>query len=168
MVESGEYGQGKNMKSTYFSIAILSFACFSQLAHAVSDNDKEKMTSLMKDTSPYVVGMGKSADEVCHDMANDMVKKYGNQLSSIGKSPSDIRDSAYGLCFDATSSAVTAQSTEEIDMWKNAAMQNVNQTFKGDNEKSPARTFLVEAIDKSARIAKPIAFMQEIKRAETN
>lgn len=156
------------MKAKLLTIAVLSVATISFSANAVSDKDKAKMMSLMKDASPYVVGMGKSIVEVCNDMGNDMVKKYGNQLSSTGKSPSDIRDSAYGLCLDAATSAASAQSTEEVNMWKNAAMQNINQTFKGDEVKSPAREFLVEAIDKSARIAKPIAFMQEIKQEEVN
>ncbi|EFD9711413.1 hypothetical protein CLN64_004960 [Escherichia coli] len=120
--------------------------------------------SLIKDASPYVAGMGKSIDEVCQDMANDMVKKYGNQLSAIGKSPSDIRDSSYGICFDAASSASLSQSIEEVSMWKNAAMQNINATFRGENEQSPARKFLVETIDHSEKMAKTIAFMREISQ----
>ncbi|EHH8654385.1 hypothetical protein MOX61_005354, partial [Escherichia coli] len=79
------------MKSRFFTIAIFSSVLLSLTAYAASDKDKEKMMSLIKDASPYVAGMGKSIDEVCQDMANDMVKKYGNQLSAIGKSPSDIR-----------------------------------------------------------------------------
>ena len=152
------------MKSRFFTIAIFSSVLLSLAAYAASDKDKEKMMSLIKDASPYVAGMGKSIDEVCQDMANDMVKKYGNQLSAIGKSPSDIRDSSYGICFDAASSASLSQSIEELSMWKNAAMQNINATFRGENEQSPARKFLVETIDHSEKMAKTIAFMREISQ----
>ncbi|EKP4555671.1 hypothetical protein P3X41_003408 [Escherichia coli] len=152
------------MKSRFFTIAIFSSVLLSLAAYAASDKDKEKMMSLIKDASPYVAGMGKSIDEVCQDMANDMVKKYGNQLSAIGKSPSDIRDSSYGICFDAASSASLSQSIEEVSMWKNAAMQNISATFRGENEQSPARKFLVETIDHSEKMAKTIAFMREISQ----
>jgi ABC-type sugar transport system substrate-binding protein len=153
------------MKANFFTIALLSVVAISFSASAVSDKDKAKMMSLMKDASPYVVGMGKSAHEVCQDLANDMVKKYGNQLSDLGKTPSDIRESAYGICIDAVSSAESAKSMDEVSMWKNAAMQNINNTFKGDNVKSSARSFLVETIDHSEKMAKTIAFMMEINRS---
>ncbi|HCL4433139.1 TPA: hypothetical protein N2F56_000911 [Salmonella enterica] len=152
------------MKLSLINIAILSIAALSFTVSAVSDKDKEKMMSLIKESSPYVAGMGKSAHEVCQDMANDMVKKYGNKLSELGKTPSDIRESAYGICFDAVSSAESAKSMDEVSMWKNAAMQNVNNTFYGDNIKSPARSFLVETIDHSEKLAKTIAFMVEISQ----
>lgn len=152
------------MKAKIITIAILSFAAFSFTASAVSDKDKAKMMSLMKDASPYVVGMGKSAHEVCQDMANDMVKKYGNQLSSLGRTPSEIRESAYGICIDAASSAASAKSMDEVSMWKNAAMQNINSTFNGKDVNSPARSFLVETIDCSEKMAKTIAFMMEINQ----
>ncbi|MBA3225001.1 hypothetical protein VSX44_03720 [Citrobacter freundii] len=153
------------MKLNIIKLAILSVATLSFSSHAVSDTDKEKMMSLVKESSPYVVGMGKNVDEVCRDMANDMVKKYGAQLSSIGKSPSDIRDSTSGICLDAASSASSSQSMEEVSMWKNSAMQNINKTFQGENEKSPARTFLVDVIEHSEKMAKTIAFMMEINRS---
>lgn len=152
------------MKANFFTIALLSVAAISFTANAVSDKDKAKMMSLMKDASPYVAGMGKSAHEVCQDMANDMVKKYGNKLSELGKTPSDIRESAYGICFDGVSSAESAKSMDEVTMWKNAAMQNVNNTFYGDNVKSPARSFLVETIEHSEKLAKTIAFAMEISQ----
>lgn len=152
------------MKANFITIAILSVAALSFTANAVSDKDKAKMMSLMKDASPYVAGMGKSAHEVCQDMANDMVKKYGNQLSGLGRTPSEIRESAYGICIDAASSAASAKSMDEVSMWKNAAMQNINNIFKGENVNSPARSFLVETIDHSEKMAKTIAFMMEINQ----
>lgn len=152
------------MKLNIVKIAIVSVAALSFSSNAVSDKDKAKMMSLIKESSPYVAGMGKSAHEVCQDMANDMVKKYGNKLSELGKTPSDIRESAYGICFDGVSSAESAKSMDEVTMWKNAAMQNVNNTFYGDNVKSPARSFLVETIDHSEKLAKTIAFAIEISQ----
>lgn len=148
------------MKCNFLIIAI--FSVFSLTANAVSDKDREQMLSLMKDAAPYAAGMGKSVDEVCSDMANDMVKKYGNQLSEIGKTPSEIRDSASGICLDAASAASSAQSIDEVSMWKKSAMQNINQTFHG--ETSPARDFLVETIEHSEKMAKPIAFMMELNK----
>ena len=150
------------MKSILLIIAILSV--YSLSAHAISDKDKEQMMSLMKDASPYVAGMGKNVDEVCSAMANDMVKKYGNQLSETGKSPSEIRDSASGICLDAAASASSAKSIDEVSMWKRAAMQNINQTFHGEN--SPARDFLTETIEHSEKMAKPIAFMMELSKKQ--
>ncbi|MCC7579578.1 hypothetical protein H8V75_11645 [Enterobacter roggenkampii] len=156
------------MKAKLLTIAVLSVATISFSANAVSDKDKAKMMSLMKDSSPYVVGMGKSANEVCQDMANDMVKKYGNQLSNLGKTPSEIRESAYGICIDAASSASSAKSVDEVSMWKNAAMQNINKTFYGENQDSPAKRFLVETIDHSEKMAKTIAFMSELDQSHSN
>lgn len=150
------------MKSSLLIIAILSV--YSLSAHAISDKDKEQMMSLMKDASPYVAGMGKNVDEVCSDMANDMVKKYGNQLSDTGKPPSEIRDSASGICLDAASSASSAKSIDEVSMWKRSAMQNINQTFHDEN--SPARDFLTETIEHSEKMAKPIAFMMELNKIQ--
>lgn len=150
------------MKISMLIIAAL--ATYSLTANAISDKDKEQMMSLMKDASPYVAGMGKSVDEVCSDLANDMVKKYGNQLSGTGKSPSDIRDSASGICLDAASTASSAQSIDEVSMWKKSAMQNINQTFHG--ESSPARDFLIDTIEHSEKMAKPIAYMMELSKKQ--
>ena len=145
-------------------LIIAALATYSLTANAISDKDKEQMMSLMKDASPYVAGMGKSVDEVCSDLANDMVKKYGNQLSGTGKSPSDIRDSASGICLDAASTASSAQSIDEVSMWKKSAMQNINQTFHG--ESSPARDFLIDTIEHSEKMAKPIAYMMELSKKQ--
>ena len=145
-------------------LIIAALATYSLTTNAISDKDKEQMMSLMKDASPYVAGMGKSVDEVCSDLANDMVKKYGNQLSGTGKSPSDIRDSASGICLDAASTASSAQSIDEVSMWKKSAMQNINQTFHG--ESSPARDFLIETIEHSEKMAKPIAYMMELSKKQ--
>lgn len=150
------------MKSSLLIIAILS--TYSLTANAISVKDKEQMMSLIKDASPYVAGMGKSVDDVCTDMANNMVKKYGNQLSDAGKSPSEIRESASGICLDAASSASTAQSIDEVSMWKKSAMKNINQAFHG--ERSPSRDFLVETIEHSEKMAKPIAFMMELNKKQ--
>lgn len=122
------------------------------------------MMSLIKDASPYAAGMGKSAHEVCQEMANDMVKKYGNQLSAKGRAPSEIRESAYGICLDATSSAASAKSMDEVTMWKNAAMKHISTTFEGVSADSPERRFLVESITLSEKIANPIAFAMEISQ----
>lgn len=148
------------MKTKLLVLAMMCTASFS--THAISERDKAEMMSLINDASPYVVGMGKSVDEVCSGMANDMVKKYGYKLSDAGKSPSEIRDSASGICLDAASSAYSAQSIEEVSMWKKSALQNVNQTFHGKS--SAARDFLEETIANSEKMAKPIAFMMGLNK----
>ncbi|ELY5940599.1 hypothetical protein SNN83_003725 [Cronobacter malonaticus] len=150
------------MKSKFLFIIMLCLT--SHAAIAISEQDKEKMMLLIKSASPYAVGMGKSVVDVCSEMANDMVKKYGTKLSEVGKSPSDIRKSASEICLDAASSASSAQSMDEVSMWKRSVMQNINQTFHGEN--SPARDFLVETAEHSEKMASQIAFMMELKQRQ--
>ncbi|CND00801.1 TPA: hypothetical protein ACMVL8_002427 [Yersinia enterocolitica] len=156
------------MKTNFIIFFIAASSLFSASSFSITMADKDKMQSLINESKPYVAGMGKSVDEVCQDMANDMVKKYGVKLSSLGKTPSDIRDSVSGICLDASISAESSQSIDEVIMWKNSAMKNIEHTFHGNNNDSPSRAFLSETIDHSARLAKTIAFMMEINRADKN
>lgn len=138
---------------------IFSFYCS---ATNISQADKEKMMSLMRDAEPYAAGMGKSGDEACRDMSNDMVAKYGPELSKIGETPSHIRDSSYSLCINAISSAEEARSESELDMWKTSALTNVNQQLQNDTRVPSPKTFLTEAINTSVKIARPFYFMKEL------
>lgn len=156
------------MKTNFIIFFIAASSLFSASSFSITMADKDKMQSLINESKPYVAGMGKSVDEVCQDMANDMVKKYGVKLSSLGKTPSDIRDSVSGICLDASISAESSQSIDEVIMWKNSAMKNIEHTFHGNNNDSPSRAFLSETIDHSVRLAKTIAFMMEINRADKN
>ncbi|EPE4181733.1 hypothetical protein ACSILX_002418 [Yersinia enterocolitica] len=150
-------------KVIIFLIAV-SASSISASSFAITMADKDKMQSLINESKPYVAGMGKSVDEVCQDMANDMVKKYGVKLSSLGKTPSDIRDSVSGICLDASVSAESSQSMDEVLMWKNSAMKNIEHTFHGHNNDSPSKAFLSETVDHSAKLAKTIAFMMELSK----
>lgn len=126
------------------------------------NEDMEKMMSLLRNSEPYVAGMGRSAVEVCMDMANDMVKKYGDQLSQLGDPPSKVRDSSYGICLDGIRSAESANSENEIEMWNKSALKNVDDQLKNDPRGPYPREFLTESIRNSVRIAKPIYFMKEL------
>lgn len=154
-------------KVIIFFIAVSS-ASIPASSFAVTKADKDKMQILINESKPYVAGMGKSVVEACQDMANDMVKKYGVKLSSLGKSPSDIRDSVSGICLDASTVAESSQSIDEVLMWKNSAMKNIEHTFSGVNGDYPSKAFLSETVEHSAKLAKTIAFMMEISRAEKN
>lgn len=156
------------MKPKSIILAALIFATLSTASYAVSDQDKAKLMSVMKDASPYAVGMGKSVDDVCQGMANDMVNKYGGKLSARGNPPSEIRTSAAGICLDAASSAFSSQSVDEVVMWRNSALKNLSKTLHGESEGSPARAFLTDTIDHSMKMAKVIALMQEISRSQAN
>lgn len=131
-------------------------------SNQLTSSERDKMLSLMKDAEPYVVGMGKSAVEVCHNMANDMVSKYGKILSEIGKSPSEIRGSSLGICLDAVSSSENAQSSSELDMWKTSSLKTIEQQLNGDARKPSPKDFLIESVNTSVRIAKPIYYMKEL------
>lgn len=153
-----------DMKLKIIIIAITATLSLSSMAHAVSQEDKNKMMSLLKDSEPYIVGKGKSAIEVCQYMANDMVSRYGVKLSKIGKSPSDIRESTLGICLNAITSVESAQSQDEVEMWKTSALKNIEQELRGDTRDPSPRDFLVESVDKSAKVARLVYFSMELSR----
>ncbi|CNI81721.1 Uncharacterised protein [Yersinia frederiksenii] len=152
------------MKLKIIIIAITAALSLSNMAHAVSQEDKNKMMSLLKDSEPYIVGKGKSAFEVCQDMANDMVGRYGAKLSKIGKSPNDIRESTLGICLNAITSVENYQSQDEVEMWKVSALKNIDQELHGDTRTPSPRDFLIESVDKSAKVARALYFMMEVSR----
>lgn len=154
------------INTAFLSIAFL-FTCSCVAAPANNMDaekkaDMDKLMELMMAAAPYAPGMGKSGDEVCREMSDDMVKKYGNQLSQLGKSPADIRDSAYGICVNSITSAENARSEREVEMWKTSAIKNVDDQFKNDTRVPSPRDFLIESINNSTRIARPFYFMREL------
>ena len=150
------------MKANTVISSFLLLIAFSCSATDISQADKEKMISLMQDAAPYAAGMGKSGDDVCREMSNDMVIKYGNQLSKLGETPSHIRDSSYGICISAISSAESSRSENELDMWKTSALANVDRQLQGDTRNPSPKQFLIESINNSVKIARPFYFMKEL------
>ncbi|ELX9578571.1 hypothetical protein SLJ66_001940 [Escherichia coli] len=152
-------------KVVFAAALLLSFTCIASPATQMDADKKsemDKLMSLMRAAGPYAPGMGKSGDEVCKKMADDMVTKYGSHLSQLGKSPTDIRDSSYGLCVNAISSAENARSENEVEMWKTSALKNVEDQLQGDTRAYSPREFLIESINNSVRIARPFYFMKEL------
>ncbi|MRT01876.1 hypothetical protein [Ewingella americana] len=151
-----------------YKITFLTFAIATLLqpfpSFAINQMDKEMLQSLADESKPYVVGMGRSAVDSCQDMANDMVKKYGRELSKIGRQPSEIRESSFGICLNAITSAQSAKYRDEIDMWKDSAIENINQEFMNDSREETPRYFLTESVDHSAKIARLVFFMMELSK----
>lgn len=157
----------ENMKEMYMKLKILittltAAMLTSALAASSPETDKEKMLSLINDAKPYVAGMGKSASEVCHDMANDMVSKYGDRISELGKPPSEIRSSTSGICLNAVSAAEASSSLKEVDMWERSAIKNVDDAFHGNTGDPTPKQFLIDSITHSAKLARTISFAKEM------
>ncbi|CFQ40789.1 TPA: hypothetical protein PXJ37_001798 [Yersinia enterocolitica] len=152
------------MKTNFIIFFIAASSLFSASSLAISQPDKEKLQIFINESKPYVVGMGRSAVESCQDMANDMVKRYGYDLSKIGRQPSEIRDSSFEICINALSSAQSAQSQDEIEMWKASALENIHQEFKNDTREVTPKYFLTESVNHSEKIARLAFFMMELSK----
>lgn len=157
------------MNTAVLAVALLfPFACFSAPTAQMDAGKKvemDKLMSLMRAAGPYAPGMGQSAYEACQSMANDMVQKYGDPLSQQGTSPGEIRKASMKICLNVNSQAENAQSVDEVDMWKRSITSQVNQDLN-DNKQSPEEiNFIMEVIEWSAKIAKPLYFMSAMEKS---
>ncbi|EOV3349160.1 hypothetical protein ACW6AV_001649 [Edwardsiella piscicida] len=115
--------------------------------------NQENIKDLVNEMKPYISKGSSSPFDACRSIASSMVEKHGSQLSDLGKTPAEIRESSLSICLDALSQAENAQSKNEISMWKNAALKNIEMQFKDDDRGQAPRYFLTESIDKSAKLA---------------
>ncbi|XEH50571.1 hypothetical protein NMD75_04390 [Edwardsiella tarda] len=134
-------------------IIIATIGALSLLSSFHCSANQENIKSLVAEMRPYISKGASSPFDACRSIASSMVQKYGTQLSDLGKTPSEIRESSLSICLDALSQAESARSKNEISMWKNAALKNIDMQFKNDDRGPAPRDFLTESIDKSAKLA---------------